>query len=188
MSAVFTPTRAKISLERFHKMAEAGIFGEDDRIELIDGEMLTMAPIGGPHMTMVNRLNSLLVRAIGERGVVSVQNPVALPPDSEPQPDVVVLKPSAGALSAGVPGPADVLLLIEVADSTLRYDLGVKLPLYARHGIKEVWITDLQAQRIEVFRSPGPSGYVQRRAIGPTESVEPQALAGVSVEWDRVFA
>jgi Uma2 family endonuclease len=188
MSAVFTPARAKFSLERFHKMAEAGIFGADDRIELIDGEMLTMAPIGGPHMAMVNRLNSLLVRAIGDQGVVSVQNPVALPPDSEPQPDVVVLKPSAGALSAGVPGQADVLLLIEVADSTLRYDRGIKLPLYARHGIQEVWIVDLQAKRIEVFLSPGPSGYAQRREIGPAESVAPQALPRVSVEWDRVFA
>lgn len=188
MSAVFTPTRAKISLERFHKMAAAGIFGADDRIELIDGEMLTMAPIGGPHMAMVNRLNSLLVRAIGDQGVVSVQNPVALPPDSEPQPDLVVLRPSAGALSAEVPGPADVLLMIEVADSTLRYDRGIKLPLYARHGIHEVWIVDLQAKRIEVFRGAGPTGYAQRREIGPTESVAPGALPGVSVDWDRVFA
>lgn len=188
MSAVFTPTRAKISLEGFHKMAEAGIFGEDDRIELIDGEMLTMAPIGGPHMSMVNRLNALLVPAVGDRGVVSVQNPIALPPDSEPQPDVVVLKPSAGALSAGVPGPADVLLLIEVADTTLRYDRGVKLPLYARHGVREVWIVDLQAKRIEVFHGPGPSGYARRREAGPGESVAPQALSGVDVEWDRVFA
>lgn len=188
MSAVFTPTPAKISLERFHRMAEAGIFGADDRIELIDGEMLTIAPIGGPHMTMVNRLNSLLVRAAGDRAVVSIQNPVALPPDSEPQPDVVVLKPSAGALSAGVPGPAEVLLVIEVADSTLRYDRGVKIPLYARHGIQEVWIVDLQARRIEVFRAPGPGGYAQRREIGPKESVALHALPDLSVGWDRVFA
>jgi Uma2 family endonuclease len=188
MSAVFTPTPAKISLERFHKMAEAGIFGEDDRIELIDGEMLTMAPIGGPHMTMVNRLNALLVRAVGDRAVVSIQNPVALPPDSEPQPDVVVLQPSAGALSAGVPGPADVLLIIEVADSTLRYDRGVKLPLYARHGISEVWIVDLQSKRIEIFRGPGPGGYAHRRELGPHEAAMLLALPDVTVEWDRLFA
>jgi Uma2 family endonuclease len=188
MSAVFTPTRAKISLDRFHKMAEAGIFGEDDRIELIDGEMLTMAPIGGPHMAMVNRLNSVLVRAVGDPAVVSIQNPVSLPPDSEPQPDVVVLKPSAGALSAGVPGPADVLLLIEVADSTLRYDRGVKLPLYARHGIQEVWIVDLPARRIEAFRGPGAAGYAQRREAGPSEAVALRALPGVSIGWDQIFA
>ncbi|MGH8681706.1 MAG: Uma2 family endonuclease [Burkholderiales bacterium] len=188
MSAVFTPTPARISLERFHKMAEAGIFGEDDRIELIEGEMLTMAPIGGPHMSMVNRLNVLLVQALGNRGVVSVQNPVALPPASEPQPDVVILGPSAAALSAGVPGPPDVLLAIEVADSTLRYDREVKMPLYARHGIREAWIVDLQAKRIEVYREPSSSGYARRRDIGPNGSVTLQALPEVSVEWNRVFA
>lgn len=188
MSAVFTPTRAKINVERFHKMAEAGVFAAEDRIELIEGEMLTMAPIGGPHMSMVNRLNALLVRAVGDRGVVSVQNPVALPPDSEPLPDIVVLKPSAAALSAVVPGPADVLLVIEVADSTLRYDRDVKVPLYSRQGIREAWIVDLQARRIVVFREPGPGGYARRLEIGPKDAVVLEALPEVTVEWNRVFA
>jgi Uma2 family endonuclease len=187
MSAVFTPTPAKISVERFHKMAEAGVFAPDERIELIDGEMLTMAPIGGPHMSMVNRLNALLVRAVGDRGVVSVQNPVALPPNSEPQPDVVVLKPSAATLSASVPGPTDVLLVIEVADTTLRYDREVKMPLYARHGIREAWIVDLQAKRIEVYREPSPNGYQRKVELGPKDAITPQLLPEVRVDWERVF-
>lgn len=187
MSAVFTPTPAKISVERFHKMAEAGVFAPDERIELIDGEMLTMAPIGGPHMSMVNRLNALLVRAVGDRGVVSVQNPVALPPASEPQPDVVILRPAAAALSAVVPGPADVLLVIEVADTTLRYDREVKMPLYARHGIQEAWIVDLQAKRLEVYREPSPNGYKRKLELGPNDAITPQSLPEVRVEWERVF-
>jgi Uma2 family endonuclease len=149
--------------------------------------MLTMAPIGGPHMSMVNRLNALLVPAVGNRGVVSIQNPVALPPNSEPQPDVVVLKPSAAALSAGVPEPGDVLLVIEVADSTLRYDRDVKVPLYARHGIQEAWIVDLRAKRIEIYREASPDGYQRKLELGPKDAITPQSLPEVRVEWERVF-
>jgi Uma2 family endonuclease len=131
MSAVFTPTRHKLSVDDYHKLGEAGILDEDSRVELIEGELIDMAPIGPPHMMAVNRLNRLLVRAVGDLGIVSIQNPITLPPHSEPQPDIAVLRPGIDKRGAGLPGPADVLLLIEVADTTLAYDRGTKLQLYA---------------------------------------------------------
>jgi len=91
MSAVFTPTRYKLSVEDYHRLGKAGVLTEDSRVELIDGELMQMAPIRGPHMQVVNRLNRLLVTAVGDLGVVSIQNPVALPPHSEPQPDIAIL-------------------------------------------------------------------------------------------------
>src|SRR4051812_45524720 len=150
MSEVFTPTRYKWTVEDYHKLGDAGILDEDSRVELIEGELIEMAPIHGPHMGTVNRLTKMLVFAVGDHGVVSVQNPVTLPPYSEPQPDFTILRPGAGLPSSGVPRSDDVLLLIEVADTTLRYDRVMKLKLYAKEKIAEYWIVDVQGKSIEV--------------------------------------
>lgn len=188
MSAVITPTRYRISVDDFHKMGEAGIFTEDDRIELIEGELIEMAPIGGPHMNVVNKLTRLLVTAVGDQGVVSIQNPVILPPYSEPQPDVTILKPGFDNLAAGVPRGSDVLLLIEVADTALAYDRGRKLPLYAQHGVSEIWIVNIAAKRLEIYGEPGPSGYRRKLELGPGDEVSPAALPGVKIQVDALFA
>ncbi|HUD26653.1 MAG TPA: Uma2 family endonuclease, partial [Burkholderiaceae bacterium] len=119
-------------------MAEAGVLRPKERVELIEGELLAMAPIGGRHFNAVNRLTELLVTAVGSSAVVSVQGPVVLKPTSEPQPDLVLLRPECRRRPV-LPGPEDVLLAIEVADTTLRFDRTVKAPLYARHGIPELW-------------------------------------------------
>ena len=125
----------RFTVDDFHRMAEAGILGEDSRVELIRGRIVDMAAIGSAHMVAVNRLNRLLMAAIGDRGVVSVQNPVRLDDVSEPQPDVAVLRPGADDIGAPIPRASDVLLLIEVADSSLHEDRDEKAALYAAGGV-----------------------------------------------------
>ena len=171
MSAVFTPPRVKLTVDRFEKMGEAGIFGGGERIELIEGELVEMAPIGGPHFGVVNALTDILVRAVGSEGTVSVQNPIGLLPDSEPQPDVVILKPGFQGRRARIPRAADVLLVIEVADTTLRYDTDVKLPIYARAGLPEAWVVDVSGLSIEVYRAPTPQGYTSHRSARDHDAI-----------------
>ena len=137
--ADLVPTRHRLTVDDYYRMAEAGILGEDDRVELIDGELIDMASVGPDHIATVNGLTSVLVMACRDRAIVSVQNLARLDRFSEPQPDVTLFRPRADNYRTGArPGPADVLLLVEVADSSLRYDRAVKLPLYARAGIGEM--------------------------------------------------
>lgn len=151
-------TRRRFTVHDYHRMAEAGILHEDDRVELIEGEISEMAAIGSRHFTCVNTLNRLLVKSLGEEAIVSVQNPVRLNENNEPEPDVAVIRPRDYRDS--LPDPEDVLFLIEVSDTTLPYDRSVKLPLYARFGIPEVWIMDLAGELVE--RHTGPSGEIYR--------------------------
>ena len=187
MSEVFTPTRYKWTVEDYHKLGEAGILTEDSRVELIEGELIEMAPIHGPHMGTVNRLNKMLVLAVGDHGVVSVQNPVTLPPYSEPQPDFTILRLGAGTPDSGVPHANDVLLLIEVADTTLAYDRSRKLELYAREGIAEYWIVNLQRLCIEVYRNRTAEGYSDSTKLVPGDVASPQALPMVKLDVGEIF-
>ena len=147
--------RHRFTVEEYHKMGEAGIFGEDDRVELIDGEVVEMTPIGWRHANCVNDLNMLLVRFAGERYVVSVQNPLTISEHGEPQPDLVLLKRRP---HGRLPAPGDVALVIEVSDTTLSYDRDVKLPRYGRAGLAEVWIVDLEGRRVELHSAPSAEG------------------------------
>ncbi|MGB3681309.1 MAG: Uma2 family endonuclease [Rubrobacteraceae bacterium] len=151
-------TRRHFTVHDYHRMAEAGIIHEDDRVELIEGEIVEMAAIGSRHFTCVNTLNHLLVREVGDEAIVSVQNPVRLGERNEPEPDLAVIRPRDYRDS--LPGPEDVMLLIEVSDTTLSYDRNVKIPLYARSDIEEVWVVDLGSGVIE--RHTGPSGGIYR--------------------------
>lgn len=154
------PARHKLDVDAYHRMAEAGIFGEGERIELIDGDLIDMAPIGQGHAAIVNGLTEALVVACAARAIVSPQNSVRIGRRSEPQPDLAVLRRRADFYAAGEPpGPADILLLVEVADSSLRFDRTVKLPLYARAGVAELWIVDLKRRVIDVYRTPTGDGY-----------------------------
>jgi Uma2 family endonuclease len=188
MAAVFTPTRFKWTVEDYHKLGDAGILDEDSRVELIEGELIEMAPIHGPHMGTVNRLNKMLVLAVGDHGVVSVQNPVTLPPYSEPQPDFTILRPGAGMPASGVPRSEDVLLLIEVADSTVRYDRSTKRRLYAREGIAEYWIVNIPKKCIEVYRDRTADGYATAGELGPGDVASPRALSVVQLDVAAIFA
>lgn len=169
----------RFTVDDFHRMAEAGILGEDSRVELIRGRIVDMAAIGSAHMVAVNRLTRLLVAAVGDRGVVSVQNPVRLDDASEPQPDVAVLRPGADDIGAPIPRASDVLLLIEVADSSLHEDRGEKATLYAASGVPEYWIVNLIDHVFEVYRRPGEGGYQEVGPVAPGGELEIAMLPGV---------
>lgn len=178
-------TRWKIDVEEYHRMAEAGFLTEDDRVELIEGEIIRMSPIGIGHTAAVIALSQLLFAAVVGRAYVSVQNPVRLDDGNEPQPDFALLRPKPNRYRDGLPGRNDILLLVEVADSSLRYDREVKLPLYARYGIPEVWIVDLSAGVAEVHRQPTPAGYAECRRAGRGETLEP--LPGAVLRVDDIL-
>jgi Uma2 family endonuclease len=172
-------TRRKLDVNEYHRLAEAGILGEDDRVELIEGELIQMSPIGSPHAGTVNALTRLLVVAVGERAIVAVQNPVRLDDRSEPQPDLALLKPRADHSRGAIPTPADILLLVEVADTSGRYDRAVKLPLYAHHAIPEVWIVDVESSTVEVHRSPEGQTYRKVSNPGRDDVLSPELLPEV---------
>lgn len=140
-------------------MADTGILTRDDRVELIEGEIVRMSPIGSAHQACVDRLNSLLVARLGKRAIVRVQGPIALSRSSEPQPDISVLRPRKDFYVAGHPGPSDVLLVIEVIDTSGDYDRNRKLPLYARAQIPDVWLVDLTTRSIETYSQPTMRAY-----------------------------
>lgn len=173
--------RRKLDVTEYHRMAEVGILGPDDRVELIEGELIAIAPIGDLHAGTTNRLTRMLVAAVGDRAIVAVGNPIRLGDNSEPQPDFALLRPRPGDYDDSKPTAADVLFLIEVADSSLRVDRRVKLLLYARHGVPEVWIVDLPGRVVEVYREPGAKGYAARTRAEPGASIEPALLPGLSL-------
>lgn len=180
--------RRKFSVEEYYRMAEAGIFTEDDRVELIEGEIVEMTPIGGRHAACVNRLNALLVREAGDAAIVSVQNPVRLSERIEPQPDLTLLRPRDDFYAEGHPTPKDVLLVMEVSDTTLSYDREVKIPLYARSGIPEVWVVDLiSGAEILAYSRPVGGAYeaVSRAAHG--EPIASRTIPGLTLSVDDIL-
>lgn len=179
------PTHWRFTVTDYHQMAEVGILTEDDRVELIDGEILEMSPIGGRHVACINRLNRLLVQRLGDDGVVSIQNPVRLDEHNEPEPDVTVIR--ARDYGDDLPTAGDVLLLIEVADTSLRYDRRRKLPLYATAGIPESWVVDLQGETIERHSNPVAGRYSLTVRAGRGEEIESLAVPGLTLKADEVL-
>jgi len=169
-------TRRRFSVDEYDRMGEAGILGEDDRVELLDGEIVEMTPIGSRHAATVKRLIALFTVRLGSQVQIGVQDPVRLDEFSEPQPDLALLRPRADFYAAGHPGPADLLLLVEVADSSLRVDRLVKVPLYARAGVPEVWLIDLERSRIVVHREPIEDRYQMIFEAQPGAALSPLAL------------
>lgn len=174
MPATLTPRR--FTVDEYYRMAEAGILAPGERVELIEGEIVAMAAIGSRHAGCVNSLNRLLVRGLDERAVVSVQNPVRLSDMSEPEPDVAVLRPRADRYAEAHPGPPEVLLIIEVSDTTAAFDREVKGPLYARAGVQDFWLVDIDGDRVEVHRDPTPGAYRDIRRHGRGATLRPLAF------------
>ncbi len=166
----------KFTTEQYHQMGESGILTPCDRVELIEGEIVQMSPMGSRHAGCINRLNQLLSASLASQAIVSVQTPVSLSDYSEPQPDFAILKPRQDFYVEEHPRPQDVLVLVEVSDSTIDYDRTEKAPLYARSGIQELWIVDLNALAIEVYRSPSPDGYQDVRVLQKGQSLAFQAF------------
>lgn len=171
----------RFTVEEYHRMADAGVFSEDDRVELIEGEIVEMTPIGPRHAGSVDRVNRLCVTRLGDRVIVRVQNPIQLSTDSELQPDVTLLRPRADFYTESHPGPRDVFLVIEVADTSVETDRRVKLLLYSKAGIGEAWLVDLSTDRVEVCRQPTPDGYRDVRARGRGQPLTIEAFPDLAL-------
>lgn len=178
----------RFTVEEYRKMGEAGIFSEDDRVELIDGEVVEMAAIGGRHVESVMRLTRLLSRWSIEREAelfVSVQNPMVLSEFGEPQPDLTLVRRREG--SSGTPVPEEILLVVEVADTSLAYDQSVKLPLYAGAGIPEAWLVDLNGDAVEVHSEPASGTYTTVARVKRGERVASATLPALTFHTGEVL-
>ena len=167
-------------------MGRLGLFDVDARLELIDGEIVEMAPVGSRHFVCVLRLTRLLGDVLGEDALVSVQNPVRLDDFSEPQPDIAVLRPPVERYRGHMAAPADTLLVIEVADTTARHDWA-KSVFYARNGVAENWIVDIGADAVEVLRHPDAEGYSDVTVAERGERLDLCTLPGLQVLVDDVL-
>lgn len=178
MGAVFTPTRTVVTVGRFQDMVAAGVWRDDERIELIEGDIIDMAPIGGAHAWAVTRGGERLGERVGARAQLWIQLPIVLGDRSQPQPDLALIRKRPEGYGDALPSAGDVLLVIEVSDTTLDYDRGTKMRLYAAHRIPEYWVMDLAGKRIEVYRQPGPSGYTERFEAHDDDELAIEALPG----------
>jgi Uma2 family endonuclease len=177
----------RFSVADYYRMAEAGILRPDERLELIDGVIIAMSPIGNRHAACVDRFNDLLKERIGRRAIVRIQSPIHLGDRSEPQPDLALLRPRSDYYASAHPGPSDVHLVIEVMDTTAQYDRSAKLPLYARAGITEVWLVDLEGQAVEVYRRPAADQYTERSVHPRGQGLSPEAFPDVVLAVDAIL-
>jgi Uma2 family endonuclease len=186
--ATVLPARHKLDVDTYYWMAEAGIFGRNDRIELINGDLIDMAPIGQGHDAIVNGLNEALVLACSGRAIVSPKNSIRLNRTNAPQPDFTILQRRPDFYASGErPGPADVLLMVEVADTSLRFDRKVKLRLYARAGIGEYWIVNLQRRMVEAYKTPSDDEYSRMNKYKPGDCVGLTLASDIIVKLDLIF-
>lgn len=173
--------------EYYAQAARLGL-DEDARIELLDGELVPLAPINDPHAGCVNRLTRLFVRRFdGETAIVAVQNPARVSELDVPQPDIAILLPRADAYATRTPTPADVLLLVKVADHTVRTDLGRKARIYADGGIREYWVVDLNRERLHIHRGPVTGGYAERKAHGRGDTLTPRFAPDVVIRVEEIL-
>jgi len=178
--------KGPFTVESYQRLAELGVLREDSRVELIGGQVVEMTPIGDRHASCVRRLSRLLAQKVLEVAVIDVQNPVVLGAHDAPQPDVAVLKLRAEGY-AQHPRPTDVLLVIEVADTSLAYDRDVKLPLYAEAGIQEAWLVALPEDRLDVCREPAGGHYTSVRSLARGETITPLQFPGVTLKVDEIL-
>ncbi len=173
--------------DEYEQMITSGVLTEEDRVELINGEIIEMSPINVPHVLCVNVFTRLFSRQLGEEAIVSVQNPIHLDKRSRPEPDVALWRPRMDDYAIGLAEPEDILLVVEVADTSLNYDRTVKVPLYARAGIEEVWLVNLAGREIEVYREPTAAGYRVMRRLFPGDKAVPLAFPGVEFAVDEIL-
>jgi Uma2 family endonuclease len=187
MSSAFTPTRTRISTDRYEMMIATGVLTKYDHIELVDGDMLDMAPIGDQHTAITSRLHELFVFAVARSATIVSGGAIKLGDFSEPQPDLMLLKRRADFYSGKRPEAPDVLLLIEVSDSSLAFDQGVKLKLYARYGVSEYWVVDVEGRRIHTYREPTENGYAAQGEFAGADAVVPQAFPDLKIAFGEIF-
>lgn len=178
--------RHRFSLEQYERMARTGVLTENDRVELIAGEILDMVPIDPPHSIPVQRLARFFFQ-LGDRAYVRVQDEIRIPPDSQPQPDIALARPPDTRYTEQHPGPEDLFLVVEVAHATQLFDRNVKLPLYGRAGIPEVWIVDVSAAQVEIYRRPSGGAYASVEVLSRHGVLTPQAFPDLHIAVDDVF-
>lgn len=179
--------RHRLSVEQYHRMGEAGVLAPDARVELVEGELIEMAPIDSRHFSAVGRLTRLLVEATSTRACVSVQQPLRLDQYNEPEPDLAVLKPRADFYETALPMGTDALLVIEVADSTVAFDLRSKARLYAANGVPVYWVFDLPARLLHVHSDPHDGSYRSVRALTEPATLPVPGLVDISLDLSGLF-
>jgi Uma2 family endonuclease len=183
------PQRYLIHVDQYEKMAEAGVFAPGERVQLIEGEIFSMPPPNEPHIWGVSELNEALIRSrLGQHVFLLPQQPVVLSDLSEPEPDIVLLRLPKAQYRTRKAGPADVVLVVEVSHSTLAFDRKRKMPLYARHGIPEAWILNVEERRLEVHRRPSggmdkPGVYQDVRNYAPGETIALVEFPEIEFDW-----
>ncbi|BAY90707.1 MULTISPECIES: Uma2 family endonuclease [unclassified Tolypothrix] len=185
-------TAKRFTLAEYHRLAELGFFKEGERVELIKGEIINMAAKGKPHSVCLTRLSRELFQLVKEQGTIRTQDPITIADNSEPEPDLVIVRNRADDYLANYPNPSDILLLIEIADSSLKYDQEVKLPLYAEAGIIDYWIFNLVDNYLEFYSEPyqtaqGKFGYRRKLIFLPNESVNLPSFTDLVLELSKVF-
>jgi Uma2 family endonuclease len=175
------------TVEMYHKLGELGIFDEDDRVELLDGQIVEMTPIGAAHAAAVIRLNKLLARRTADDIGVSMQGPLVLSRRWEPQPDIVLIRRAAGFGGDWLPRVSDVLLVIEVADTSLERDRDLKIPRYARDGVPETWLVDVNAGSVTIYREPTTDGYRQVVTVSRGETIRVSLLPTIEISTDEIL-
>jgi Uma2 family endonuclease len=180
--------RRPFTVTDYARMRETGILREDDRVELIDGEVRLMSPIGPLHAAIVNRLTALISRYLGDTVILSVQNPIQLHDYSEPQPDLTLLQPRDDFYAHAHPRPDDVFLVIEIADTSIEYDRDEKIPHYADAGIAESWLIDANSQTIEQYTQPRTGGYRNKLIVAYDEMITAHTLPQLQLRLEHIFA
>ena len=175
------------TVAEYNRMGETGILTEDDRVELIEGEIVEMSPIGRRHAACVDRLTELLSEQLQRKVIVRVRSPIVLNDYTEPQPDVALLRRREDFYERALPAPDDVLLIVEVADTTLDYDRQIKVPLYARAGIREVWVVNLMDERVEVYTRPADGAYQNASQYGRGEAINSPGALNLTLTVDEIL-
>jgi len=179
---MLAPTKHRFNVKEYYRMAETGVLRPDARVELLDGQIIDMSPIGPFHGGVTKRLNRFFTSLGKGRWLVAVQDPVQLDEHSEPEPDLMLLKPAGDDYTTRHPRPDDVYLLIEIADASLATDRDIKLPLYGRAGIAEVWIVNIEDETVELYREPHFAGYASKSILRAGDQAKPQAFPDVEVD------
>jgi Uma2 family endonuclease len=187
VEAIANPHKFLLTTDQYHLMHEAGVFQDGDRLELVNGEIQTMSPIGRKHVACIIRLVKLFEKKLGDRVMVSAQNSVRLNNHAEPQPDIAILKWRDDFYHEALPTPDDILLIIEVADSSIDYDRHVKAPLYAAATIPEMWLFDVNQKIIEGYSQPSPNGYKLLRRYDEGDNLSILAFPDVNFNWNELF-
>lgn len=179
--------RKKFTVGQYHQMIESGILTDRDRVELIKGEIIEMSPVGRRHAACVDRLTELFVLSFASKAIVRTQNPIQLSNNSEPQPDLAVLRRRDDFYATGHPKPDDIFLVVEVSDTTVDFDREVKIPTYAEEGIAEAWLVDLNAQTLEVYRHPKPSGYQSKQQFNRGQTIAVPGFPDVQFSIEQLL-